>query len=95
VYLYAGRLEEARKLLERSLRACTMMTLTDGPWQRLPFSVIEAHLLLGLAREATDKERTCEAYRFVTDTWRNAKPRSVSVEKARARSKALGCVVPS
>jgi hypothetical protein len=48
--------------------------------------------MLGEALEQTgDKAGACEAYGVVLDRWDHAKPRSVTVDKARARVKALGC----
>ena len=38
-----------------------------------------------------DKPGACTAYGVVMDRWKNAKPRSIVLEKSRARAKALGC----
>jgi hypothetical protein len=53
---------------------------------------MQTKLLLGQALEQTgDKAGACEAYAYVKRRWKNAKPRSVSLEKALDRSKALDC----
>jgi hypothetical protein len=50
------------------------------------------HLLLGQALEAKgDNAGACEAYGFILDRWKNPKPRSITVEKAKERTKALAC----
>ncbi len=49
-------------------------------------------VLLGEALEGTgDKPGACTAYGVVMERWKNAKPRSVVLERSRARTKALGC----
>ena len=49
-------------------------------------------LSIGLALEQKgDKEGACAAYASVLDRLGNAKPRSVTAEKAKAHAKALGC----
>ena len=53
---------------------------------------IHAHVVLGQALEQTgDTPGACAAYAVVLDRWKDAKPRSVSVDTATARSKALSC----
>ena len=48
--------------------------------------------LLGEALEAKgDKDGACVAYGEVLVHWGNAKPRSVTADKARAHMKTLGC----
>ncbi len=42
-------------------------------------------------RTRATKPGACAAYAVVLDRWKNAKPRSVTLEEARARSKALEC----
>jgi eukaryotic-like serine/threonine-protein kinase len=57
-----------------------------------PFPPVLATLDLGLAREGLkDRLGACDAYRRVLQLWGNAKPRSVTAEKARDRMKAIGC----
>jgi serine/threonine-protein kinase len=84
VYLLAGQAREAVSWLERATRRC--MVLLD------PFEYVRAHLLLGQAREAAgDTPGACSAYQGVLDRWGQARPRSVTAERARERARALGC----
>jgi serine/threonine-protein kinase len=56
--------------------------------------IMHSTLDLGQALEATgDATGACGAYRKVLARWGNAKPKSVTADKARARSKALRCPV--
>jgi serine/threonine-protein kinase len=86
VLLLAGRIDEAIPHLRRAISAC---------WLDDPDYVIShqaAAQLLGEALEAKgDKDGACAAYAEVLTHWGNAKPRSVTADKARGRSKALGC----
>jgi serine/threonine-protein kinase len=83
-YLLAGDLSRALPLLERGAAAC------DGLVQ--PFARNRAQLVLGMAREqAGDRAGACTAYGTIMRRWAKAKPRSVTLEKATARAKALGC----
>ena len=53
---------------------------------------VQAQLGLGLSLEARgDAAGACSAYAKVLSRWGRAKPRSVTAEEARARSKALAC----
>jgi serine/threonine protein kinase/tetratricopeptide (TPR) repeat protein len=84
VSLLAQRYEEAERLEATAARSCDV--LDD------PFSSVRAAYELGLAREGLGKpDGACEAYRSVLARWGNAKPRSVTADKARERMKALGC----
>jgi eukaryotic-like serine/threonine-protein kinase len=84
--LLAGRTEEAVGPLRRAARMCAALE-----W---PMVVGRARLLLGQGLEARgDKEGACAAYGDVIRWWGNAKPRSLSGEKAKERSKKLGCEV--
>ena len=52
---------------------------------------MRAHYLLGLALEGSgDKAGAAKAYRFVVSQWGQARPRSVTAEKAKARLSAVG-----
>jgi len=54
--------------------------------------VMHDRLLLGTALEQTgDRQGACEQYQAVLSRWGNAKPRSVTADTARQKSKALGC----
>jgi eukaryotic-like serine/threonine-protein kinase len=92
VELLAGHTKEASKSLGAALATCTAMPTTDTAFLRVPFSWAEAQLLLGESLEETDRPGACDAYARVIDRWKDAKPRSVSVEKARSRARARGCV---
>jgi serine/threonine-protein kinase len=83
-YLLASRLDDALPLLERAGASCMAL--------EFPMEHTLAHLWLGRAREAkADTAGACKAYAVVLERWGKAKPRSVSADEARARSKALGC----
>lgn len=83
-YLLAGRAEEAVTYLKRAVANCHVFS-----W---PFVMTRAALDLGQALEATgDKPGACGAYKVVLDRWGNAKPRSVTADKAKERVKALSC----
>jgi serine/threonine-protein kinase len=84
VYSLAGRVEEALPYLTRATADCGVLYA--------PFRHISAHYHLGMALEGKgDTRGACAAYQVVLDHWGNAKPRSLTAEKARARSKALDC----
>jgi serine/threonine-protein kinase len=87
----AGRTQDALPHLQAITTSCSAMPTTETIraytvlWMR-------AHVELGQALEQTgDTAGACAAYAPVLDRWKNAKPRSVSLEKAKERSKALGC----
>ncbi len=82
VYLLAGRFDEALPFLKKAAASCNL-----GAW---PFLQQNAALDLGATLEHLGDERgACDAYKGVVDRWGNAKPRSVTAEKARARLRAL------
>jgi serine/threonine-protein kinase len=84
VYLLAGRMDEAIPLLRRATAACTILLDVVG--------FMHAHLWLGQALEAKgDKAGACGAYAVILDRWKKAKPRSVTLERAAERARALGC----
>jgi serine/threonine-protein kinase len=92
IYLLAGHPAEAIGPLRLAAQACTILTTPDSGntiwWMR-------AHVLLGQALEQTgDHAGACAAYAVVLDRWKNAKPRSVTLEKAKDRSRVLGCSKP-
>ena len=83
-YLLAGNVDTAIRYLTRAVAACTAF--------RHPFVHTQAALRLGEALEAKgDGAGACSAYAKVIARWGQAKPRSISAERARARSKALAC----
>jgi eukaryotic-like serine/threonine-protein kinase len=84
--LLAGRVDDAIPWLERASRACNALTA--------PFESTHAHWRLGQAREQKgDTAGACTEYQRVLDRWGHAKPRSVTADAVRERSKALGCRV--
>jgi tetratricopeptide (TPR) repeat protein/predicted Ser/Thr protein kinase len=84
-YLLAGRAPEALPFLRRAAHACAELNWSYPEYVR-------GKELLGEALEATgDQPGACAAYADVIARWGNAKPRSVTAEKARARAAALGC----
>jgi eukaryotic-like serine/threonine-protein kinase len=89
--LLGGRRREGIATLRTALDSCTIMPTTDGVFARVPFTWMEAQLLLGEALEEEDRAAACAAYARVLERWKDPKPRSVSVERARARAKARGC----
>jgi serine/threonine-protein kinase len=83
-YFLAGRVAEALPLLRRASRSCVAVFF--------PLEHTQVHVVLGQAlATAGDREGACAAYGVVLSRWGKAKPRSVSAEKARALSRALGC----
>jgi serine/threonine-protein kinase len=84
VYLLAGRVDEAIQHLRRAAAECDILTSTRDH--------LRASLDLGRALEQNaDPAGACEAYGQVLARWGQAKPRSVTTDEARVRSKALGC----
>jgi serine/threonine protein kinase len=84
VYLLADRAADALPYLRRA--AVTCLALDE------PVAHTRAHWLLGQALEASgDVAGACAAYDVVEQRWGAAIPRSVTGQKARARSRALGC----
>ena len=83
-YLLAGRVDEAIPYLTKAVATCVAF--------RHPFVHTRALLQLGDALERKGNAPTaCSAYRKVVERWGNAKPRSLSAEKASARITALAC----
>jgi eukaryotic-like serine/threonine-protein kinase len=89
--LLGGRRREGIATLRAALESCTMMTMTDSAFARVPFTWMEAQLLLAGALEDEDRGAACDAYARVLDRWKDPKPRSVSVDRARSRAKARRC----
>ena len=83
-YLLAGRVDEAIPYLTKAVATCVAF--------RHPFVHTRAALQLGDALERKgNAPGACGAYKKVVERWGNAKPRSISAEKARARMTALAC----
>jgi tetratricopeptide (TPR) repeat protein len=83
-YLLAGDLENAVVHLRAAAGACRTLQ-NQLTWVR-------AHAELGEALAAKgDTKGACAAYAVVLDYWGNAKPRSITADKARDNAKRLGC----
>jgi hypothetical protein len=90
--LLGGHAADAVAPLQAAARSCDVLsTPSEGNtiwWMR-------SHVLLGQALEQTgDHAGACAAYAVVLDRWKNAKPRSVTLEEAKERSRALACSKP-
>ena len=84
VLLLAGRAADAVPFLRAAVAACSGL--------EIPLEHTQAGLHLGQALEQTgDRAGACAAYRSVLDRWGSARPRSVSAERARTRTRALSC----
>jgi hypothetical protein len=83
-YLLAGRVDEAVATLRRATAACTAF--------QQPVEHTRGLFDLGTAFEAQhDTPGACAAYRAVLARWADAKPRSLTASKARARLAVLKC----
>jgi serine/threonine-protein kinase len=83
-FLLAGRVDDAIAWAERAAGSCEIL--------RFPIEHMHALLLLGEARaQKGDKPGACSALGQVLARWGQAKPRSVTAERARERQRALGC----
>ena len=83
-YLRAGQPDVAIRHLAKAVATCSAF--------RHPFAHTQAALHLGEALESTgDMAGACAAYAKVIARWGHARPRSISAERARARSKVLAC----
>jgi serine/threonine-protein kinase len=92
--LLAGRVEEAIPVLERLTRSCRVITseLSLDSDLDAPLKFLHAQLLVGQAREARgDKAGACQAYGVIQARWKDARPRSVTLDRARERTRALAC----
>jgi serine/threonine-protein kinase len=84
VYRLAGDPEKAIPHLQRAANACDAIYY--------PFENTRAHFALGQALETNqDTAGACAAYAVVVRRWGQARPRSVTGERARARMAALKC----
>ena len=90
----AGRFAEAIPYLKFLTRQCSgsiaFALALATPLHNLVYQ--RAHVYLGQALEAqADLNSACAEYAAVERDWRDAKPRSVTLEMARARSAAIHC----
>ncbi len=92
VFVPAKQYARAIPSLRRSTGRCTVMPESVWSFTQSTLWFLKTNLLLGEALENTgDKAGACDAYAVVTERWKDAKPRSVTLEKSRAHAKALGC----
>jgi hypothetical protein len=91
--LLSGQPEKAIEPLRVAANSCGILMNDLVPaFYESTIWWMRAHVLLGEALEKTgDPTGACAAYAVVMDRWRNAKPRSITLEKARDRSRALAC----
>jgi eukaryotic-like serine/threonine-protein kinase len=83
-YALAGHSAEARAIFAKVSGVCGLATATS--W------VMIQHLLRGrLDEEDGNKPSACAHYARILSRWSHAKPRSVTADEARARSRALHC----
>jgi serine/threonine-protein kinase len=92
-YWLAGDAERAEPLLRAATAWCgsalPLQPLLEADWR---IARIRDFATLGeLLEKKGDKGGACARYAAVLARWGKAKPRSVTADKARARSKALGC----
>jgi len=92
IFLVAGDAADAVAPLRVAAQWCSILTngLFDNTirWMR-------TQVQLGQALEQTgDTAGACAAYAVVMERWKDAKPRSVTLEKARERTRALACPRP-
>jgi hypothetical protein len=84
ILLVAGKTDEGLRILEIGARSCL----------ELLYPVRHAHAGLWLADAYTRKSRkadACAVYGKLVTKWKDAKPRSITVDAARLRMKQLGC----
>lgn len=90
VHLIDDHVGEAAPLLRAAASTCSILPSHEIAANTIWF--VRAHLLLGQALErAGDRAGACAAYGQVSALWPHPTPRSVTVDAARARGKALGC----
>ena len=90
-YLLAGQVDRALPWLRVGAASCAILPGAHSV-RAYPIWWMRAHEMLGAALEQTnDKAGACEAYAIIRTRWKDAKPRSVTLEKAIERSRALAC----
>ncbi len=84
----AGRADDALPFLREASRSCGMLEGYDN------FVITRVQARLDLAEvlaQKGDKAGACEWLHKIVAQWGNARPRSVTADKARERVRALGC----
>jgi eukaryotic-like serine/threonine-protein kinase len=88
----AGRVDEAAPALWKEAGTCDVLTRPGWSDMTGTLDFLHTRLYLGIALEAKgDRTGACQAFRVIQDRWKTAKPRSMTLDEARQRSKALGC----
>jgi serine/threonine-protein kinase len=83
-YALAGRSAEARAIFAKVGGECSLAIYTRP--------MMTEHLLRArLDEQDGNKPSACAHYAKILERWGHAKPRSVTADEARARSKALAC----
>jgi serine/threonine-protein kinase len=92
-YALAGDADRAIPLLRQESAWCGPVPAGTGILGLGPsLRIMQDRFLLGQALEQKgDRDGACAEYSAVLARWGNAKPRSVTADKARARSRALAC----
>jgi serine/threonine-protein kinase len=94
----AGRTDEAISTLELDTKRCETLPSVynaDVSHVGVVMSYVQAQGFLGQALEAKgDKEGACRAYSVVVSRWKDARPRSITFDKAKERARALACAAP-
>ena len=93
VYALAGDADRAIPPLRLATAVCgDPPTSGDIPGIAVEIETLRLRLLLGqMLEQKADTAGACEQYAAILERWGNAKPRSVTADQARARSKAIGC----
>jgi tetratricopeptide (TPR) repeat protein len=95
----AGRIAEALPFLTKACDRCEGSAREYSDYEVDPLGILDyfhAHLLLGQALEAThDTAGACRAYAVIQTRWKDAKPRSITLETANEHAHALNCPPPS
>jgi serine/threonine-protein kinase len=84
MYFRAGRTAEALPYLERAARSCVAL---EAPFEHTQVQLVLGEALASLGR----RDEACAAYGVVLERWGSARPRSVTADRARALSRAIGC----
>jgi serine/threonine-protein kinase len=91
-YIAAKDYADAIPSLRRSTHRCTVLPESVWSFTATTLWWLMRERLLGEALEATgDVAGACAAYAVVIDRWKGARPRSITLERARAASARLEC----
>jgi len=91
VELLAGNTATALPLLQRGAASCAIIP-TSHTFRAYTIQWMHNHLNLGLALEQThDIPGACAAYTEILTRWKDVKPRSITLDRAKERSLGIGC----